>query len=67
MKYQSKQSAIAEYLSGLQETPLSSYLEGLISYAESKFSFIQAVTDYHLAASTLSVFLGDPDYFEKQS
>jgi len=64
IKYQEKQNLILEYLSGLQEASVTSLIEGLISQAQDKFSFIQAVADYELAKSSLAVSTGDPDTFE---
>jgi len=67
IKYQEKQNLILEYMSGLQEASLSSLIDGLISQAQDRFSFIQAVADYELAKSSLSISIGDPDYFEDKS
>ena len=67
IRYQSKQSAAAKYLVGLQETPPASYLESMIELASHKFSLIQAAVDYHLAISTLNLTIGDPTYFETES
>src|SRR3989338_4470396 len=64
MRYQEKQNHVQEYLMRLQEVPAPNYLEGVIEHAQDKFSFIQAVTDYHLALSNLSIAIGDPYYFE---
>ena len=66
IRYQDKQNSILEYLLGVQETAPATYLEGLIENAQNKYSFIQAVADYHVAVSALSVAIGDPDYFEAQ-
>lgn len=66
IRYQDKQNTILEYLLGVQETAPANYLEGLIENAQNKYSFIQAVADYHVAVSALSVAIGDPDYFETQ-
>ena len=76
VRYQSKQVGILEYMMTLQEssgstryedTSTSSYIEGLLVYTESKYSFIQAVTDYDLAVGSLAVDIGDPDYFDTQT
>jgi outer membrane protein TolC len=65
IRYHEKQNAINEYLVSLQEKPAAEYLEGLIEYTQSRFAFIQAVVDYHLAVSGLSVSVGDPYYFDQ--
>ncbi len=65
MRYQEKQNNIQEYLMRLQEVPTPTYLEGLMEHAQDKFSFIQAVADYHLALSNLSIAIGDPYYFDR--
>lgn len=65
MRYQEKQNTVQEYLLRLQETSAPNYIEGVIEGAQDKFSFIQAVTDYHLALSNLSIAIGDPYYFER--
>lgn len=67
IRYQTKQSAAARYLVGLQETPPSGYLESLIELASHKFSLIQSAVDYHLAISNLNLQMGDPYYFETES
>jgi outer membrane protein TolC len=66
VRYQEKQNSILEYMVSLQEGSLKDFLEGLIELAQDKFSFIQAVTEYDLALSSLGVAIGDPDYFETQ-
>ncbi len=66
-QYQEKQNAILEYMMGLQETTPSNYIEGLIEHAQDRFAFVQAVTDYDIAVSSLSVSVGDPYYFEDKS
>lgn len=67
IRYQDKQNSILEYMVGIQETSVVNYLEGLIESAQNKFAFIQAVVDYHIAVSGLSVSIGDPYYFETES
>ncbi len=67
MRYQEKQNGILEYLLGIQETTTANYLEGLIAQAQNKFTFIQAVTDYNLAVSSLGVSMGEPYYFDQDS
>ena len=67
VRYQGKQNSILEYMLSMQETAVSNYLEGLIEQAQNKFAFIQAVVDYHIAVSGLSVSIGDPNYFETES
>ncbi len=67
IRYQDKQNSIQEYLMSLQETTPANYLEGLIENSQNKFTFIQAVADYEVAASAVSVTVGDPDYFETQT
>ena len=64
IKYQEKQNKLLEYLSGLQETGIANYAENLVQHTQDRFSFIQAVTDYEIAKSSLSVSAGDPYYFE---
>ncbi len=66
IRYQDKQNSLNEYLLGLQETSPANYFEGLMNLVQYKFSFIQAVTDYHLAVSGVSVAVGDPYYFENK-
>ena len=66
VRYQGKQNSILEYMLGMQETSVANYLEGLIEQAQNKFAFIQAVVDYHIAVSGLSVSIGDPNYFETE-
>ncbi len=67
VRYQEKQNSILEYMLSMQETSVSNYLDGLIEQAQDKFAFIQAVVDYHIAVSGLSVSIGDPNYFETES
>ncbi|GEM_PF-1122219 len=67
VRYQGKQNSILEYMLSMQETAVSNYLEGLIEQAQNKFAFIQAVVDYHIAVSGLSLSIGDPNYFETES
>ena len=67
VRYQGKQNSILEYMLGMQETAVSNYLEGLIEQAQNKFAFIQAVVDYHIAVSGLSLSIGDPNHFETES
>lgn len=67
MRYQDKQNGILEYLLGLQETSVENYLEGLINQSQNKFSFIQAVMDYNMAVSDLSVSIGEPYYFDAEA
>jgi len=64
IRYQEQQNKVNEYLLGHLEISAAAYLEGLVENAQNKFSFIQAVTDYDLALSSLSVTIGDPYYFE---
>ena len=66
MRYQEKQNAILEYLLGLRETSPATYVENLIDQSNNKYAFIQAVADYNTSLSSLSVSLGDPDFFEGQ-
>ncbi len=67
IRYQEKQNSISEYMLGMQEVTTANYIEGLISSAEGRFAFIQAVTDYNLAISNLGLSMGDPDYFENET
>ncbi len=64
IRYQQKQNDIWKYLVKLQERELKDWLDGLLELSQAKFSFIQAVTDYDLAVSSLAASIGDPDYFE---
>ena len=64
IRYQDKQNVIYEYMLSLQEGALDTLLDGWNEQAQSKFAFIQAVTDYDLALSDLGVAMGDPFYFE---
>lgn len=66
IRYRQKQNAILEYLIGLQEAQIPSLVEGLVDLAQDKFSFIQAVIDYDLAISNLSISIGDPYYLWSQ-
>ena len=66
VRYQEKQNKILDYLLGLQETQAANLIEGYIDLAQNKFSFIQAVADYHLALSELSLSIGDPYYFKPE-
>ena len=66
-RYQEKQSAVLEYMLGLQEATAGDYLENLVEQAQDKFSFIQAVADYNLALTNLGISIGDPTYFDRQS
>ncbi len=66
IRYQEKQNSIMEYLVGLQETPAANLLEGYIELTQARFSFIQAVIEYKLAESDLSLATGDMDYFKKK-
>ena len=63
-RYQEKQNSILEYLLGLQEATASQYVQNLIEQAQNKYAFIQAVADYNTALSSLSVSIGDPEYFD---
>ncbi|MBI3315691.1 MAG: TolC family protein [Candidatus Omnitrophica bacterium] len=67
LKYQEKQNAVLKYLLSMQETAPANFMEGLIEQAQNRFSFIQAVVDYHLAISSLNLSIGDPDHFETES
>lgn len=67
IRYQDKQNEIFRYMAGLQESSLSTLMDGLIEQSSNKFSFIQAVTDYHLATSNLNLMMGDPDYFNSET
>ena len=67
LKYQEKQNAVLKYLLSMQETSPANFLDGLIEQAQNRFSFIQAVVDYHLAISSLNLSVGDPDHFETES
>lgn len=66
MRYQDKQNGVLKYMVGMQETQIQSLLEGLIEMAQNRFSFIQAITDYHLAVSSLNQSIGDADYFDAE-
>ena len=66
VRYQEKQNGILKYTMSFQETTPGSYLEGLIEQASNRFAFIQAVTDYNLAVSSIGVACGDPFYFEEK-
>lgn len=67
IRYQGKQNDILRYMVGLQESNLSALMDGLIEQSSNKFSFIQAVTEYHLATSNLNLMMGDPDYFKSEA
>ncbi len=64
LRYQEKQSAILEYLMSLQETTPSNYVQNLVERAQDQYAFIQGVADYNTALSSISLLIGDPDYFE---
>lgn len=64
IRYQEKQNDVLKYLLQLQESGATTFIEGLIEQAQNKFSFIQAVIEYHLAVSNLNLSIGDPFYFE---
>ena len=66
MRYQEKQNGILRYMMGLQESQIQSLIEGLIEMAQDRFSFIQAVSDYHLAVSSLNQSIGDSDALDPQ-
>lgn len=66
MRYQEKQNGVLRYMVGIQETQIQNLLEGLIEMAQDRFSFIQAITDYHLAVSSLNQSIGDSDYFDAE-
>ncbi|OIO39264.1 MAG: hypothetical protein AUJ72_01065 [Candidatus Omnitrophica bacterium CG1_02_46_14] len=66
MRFQDKQDKILRYTVGLQEERLQNLLEGLIELAQDRFSFIQAVSDYHLAVSSLNQSIGDPDALDSE-
>ncbi|MBI4432880.1 MAG: TolC family protein [Candidatus Omnitrophica bacterium] len=67
IRYQEKQTGVSKYLLGMQETSAAAFLEGLVELAQNRFAFIQAVTDYHLAVSSLNVATGDANYLESES
>lgn len=67
VKYQDKQNALLEYMLSLQETQAANLMEGWTESAQNKYSFIQAVSDYKIALSSLASTIGDPDYFEQKS
>lgn len=67
MRYEEKQVAAYRYLVSIQETTAAQLLEGLVEESQDKFSFIQAVADYHLAVAALNVSIGDPDHFQSKS
>ncbi len=64
--YLEKQLAIYDYLFNMQEVSMSDYLEDIISQAQDRYAFIQAVADYSVSLSQLGTLIGDPDYFEYQ-
>lgn len=64
VNYQEKQNRILEYMLSMQETQAAGLMEGWIEAAQDKYAFIQAVSDYKIALSSLSTTIGDPDYFE---
>ena len=64
--YLEKQLAIYDYLFNMQEVSMSDYLADIISQAQDKYAFIQAVADYSVSLSQLGTLIGDPDYFEYQ-
>jgi outer membrane protein TolC len=66
LRYQEKQGAILEYLLSVRETTPANYVENLVERTQDKYSFIQAVADYNTALSSISVLIGDPEYFENQ-
>ena len=67
IRYEEKQVEVTRYLAGFQENTTAQLFENMIELAQSKFSFVQAVADYHVAASALGVAMGDPYYFETKS
>ena len=67
MRYYEKQNNIFEYTLSLQEIRAGDYFESLIEQAQSKAIFIQSVTDYQLAVSSLALSVGDSHYFEKKA
>ncbi|MBI3252415.1 MAG: TolC family protein [Candidatus Omnitrophica bacterium] len=64
VKYQEKQNAVSGYLLSMQETAPAGVIEGMIEQAQNRFSFIQAIADYHVAVADLNSAIGDADYFE---
>ncbi len=64
LHYQEKQSGILEYLLSVQEAVPSNYVENLVEGAQDKYAFIQAVADYNVSLSSVSVLIGDTDYFD---
>jgi outer membrane protein TolC len=64
IRYQEKRNKILEYTVSLQESPIEDLLDGLSEQAQNRFSFIEAVADYHIAISSLSTSIGDPNAFE---
>lgn len=67
MRYQDKQVSAYRFLVGLQETTVTSLMEGMVEQAQNKFGFIQAVADYHTAVAGLNAVIGDPDYFKSRA
>lgn len=67
IQYQEKQNKILKYTMGLQEASVNSYLDGMIEQTQNRFAFIQSVTDYELALSSLSSSIGDPFYFDHEN
>ncbi|MGH7198417.1 MAG: TolC family protein [Candidatus Omnitrophota bacterium] len=67
VRYKDKQVAILEYLLGHQETTVDNVWDEMIEQAQNKYAFIQAVTDYELAISSMAVSIGDPYYFETET
>ncbi len=63
MRYQEKQNNIFKYSMLTQDSPVSSYVDGMTEQASNRFSFIQAVTDYNTAVSDIAVLCGNPEYF----
>ena len=64
IRYQEKRNKILEYLVSMQEASIQDLLEGLSEQAQNRFSFIEAVADYHISISSLSTVIGDPNTFE---
>ena len=63
IEFQSKQVEIMEIRRQLGEAQYSDVAEELIKLAEEKFSYIQAITDYYIAISSLNKAVGINDYF----
>ncbi len=66
LRYQEKQNNILKYTVAIQEAQIRDLIEGLIEITQDRYSFIQAISDYHIAVASLNQSIGDPDYFDAE-